>query len=187
MRSPWIRFPIIPRLDSGKEKIAPVSPAGPFRGYPASVAPAAALIGGLSPAMAEAPADPIFAAIEKHEALIGPYAAAVKARARFDDRGEDDNIPSAELMRLIDAEDSTHLPLEIAASELICVVPSTPAGVIAAIRIIQRYHRNDNEDLHMPNGRWLDMENDDDDRDWLERFLDTIAEAVEALATRRLA
>jgi hypothetical protein len=31
------------------------------------------------------------------------------------------------------------------------------------------------------------MENDDDDRDWLERFLDTIAEAVEALATRRLA
>jgi hypothetical protein len=131
--------------------------------------------------------DPIFAAIEKHRVLIGPYAAAMKARARFDDCGEDDNIPSAELMRLMDAEDSTHLPLEIAASELICVVPSTPAGIIAAIRIIQRYHRNDNEDLHMPNGRWPDMENDDDDRDWLERFLDTIAEAVEALTPRGLA
>jgi hypothetical protein len=53
--------------------------------------------------------------------------------------------------------------------------------------VIQRYHRNGNEDLHMPNGRWLDMENDDDERDWLERFLDTVVEAVEALATRRLA
>jgi hypothetical protein len=97
---------------------------------------------------AESQADPIFAAIEKHKALIGPYAAAMRARARFDDCGEDDDSPSAELMRLNDAIDSTHLPLEIAASELICVVPNTPAGVIAAIRVIQRYHRNDRRPAH---------------------------------------
>jgi hypothetical protein len=178
--TPRITASKIDPVDQARRHLLTIAAGGAV----AATIPIAALA-EIPTAAAADPPDPIFAAIEKHKALIGPYAAAMKAHARFDDCGGDDDSPSAELKRLNDAIDSTHLPLEIAASELICVVPSTPAGVIAAIRVIQRYHRNDNEDRHMPNGRWLDMENDDDDRDWLECFLDTIAAAVDCRDGRR--
>jgi hypothetical protein len=126
-------------------------------------------------------ADPIYAAIERHRALTIPFDAAWDARAHFNDCGDCDEKPSDELRRLNDAIDAAGLPMEAAACDLFSTVPTTPAGIVAAIRVIQTYYRDDSG--RMPRGQWLYEDEDDsrNGRDWLECFLDTLIESVDAL------
>jgi hypothetical protein len=86
------------------------------------------------------------------------------------------------LRKLNDAIDAAGLPMEEAACDLMATVPTTSAGILAAIRVIQTYHRGD-DNRHVPSGHWLYEDEDDtrNGRDWLECFLDTVAEAVEQL------
>lgn len=135
-----------------------------------------------------APVDPIFAAIERHKALTVPFDAAWTDRARFDDTGELTQEEKQHLRKLNDTIDATHLALEVAACDLMDTVPTTPAGIVAALRVVQTHYRGD-DNGHMPSGEWLyeDEEDPRNGRDWLECFLDTIASAVEALEPRGLA
>jgi hypothetical protein len=96
--------------------------------------------------------DPIFAAIEKHKAVTVPYDAAWKARGCFNDFKMMDE-DKRQLRKLNDAIDEAGLPMEQAACELIDTAPTTLAGVVAAIRIIQACYRDDGE--HVPRGQWL--------------------------------
>jgi hypothetical protein len=130
-----------------------------------------------------AESDPIYAAIERHKALTVPFDAAWDARGRFNDCGDCDEKPSDELRRLNDAIDAAGLPMEEAACDLFNTVPTTPAGIVAAIRVIQTYYRAGDNSEHMPRGQWLYEDEDDprNGRDWLECFLDTLIESVDAL------
>jgi hypothetical protein len=132
--------------------------------------------------VAAAEPDPIFAAIEKHKKLTVPYDAAIKARGSYNDCGALTEEETQHLSKLNDAIDEAGLPMEQAACELFDTKPTTPAGVVAAIRVIQAHYRDDGE--HMPSGEWLYEDEDDpqNGRDWLECFLDTIAEAVTEMA-----
>ena len=166
-------------------KIPPVDRRG-FLVQAAGVVAGGAALGAALPLPAPAATpqglpDPIWAAIEKHKALTIPFDAAWKARASFNDTRELTEEQQQQLLNLNDATDAAGLPMERAACELFDTKPTTPAGIVAAIRVIQAYHRDDNG--HMPSGEWL-YEDDDEPqngRDWLECFLDTIAEAVTAL------
>jgi hypothetical protein len=133
--------------------------------------------------------DPIFAAIEKHKALTVPFDAAWKARGCFNDTGKLTEEQQHQLTNLNEAIDAAGLPMEQAAGELFDTVPTTPAGIVAAIRVIQTYYLADLDNGHMPRGEWLYEDEDDpkNGRDWLECFLDRLAEAVEALSVRGLA
>jgi hypothetical protein len=158
-------------------------PVDPTRRRFLSVAAGATAL-TLTPARATAPAhDPIYAAIEKHKVLTVPFDAAWDARGRFNDCGEDDEKPSDELRRLNDAIDAAGLPMEEAACDLFNTVPTTPAGIVAAIGVIQTYYRAGDNSGHMPRGQWLYEDEDDprNGRDWLECFLDTLIESVDAL------
>jgi hypothetical protein len=138
----------------------------------------AVLPAALPVAAAAAEPDPIFAAIEKHKALTISFDAAHKARGSYNDFGELAEGEKQRLRALNDAVDATGLPMEEAACELLDTKPTSPAGIVAAIRVIRaHYHR---EAGHMPAGEWLYEDEDDpkNGRDWLECFLDTIAEAV---------
>jgi hypothetical protein len=149
-----------------------------------TIAAAGATALTLTPARAAAPApDPIYAAIERHKALTVPFDAAWDARGHFNDSGECDEKPSDELRRLNDAIDAAGPPMEEAAYDLFNTVPTTPAGIVAAIRVIQIYYSAGDNSGHMPRGQWLYEDEDDprNGRDWLECFLDTIADAVDAM------
>jgi hypothetical protein len=89
-----------------------------------------------------------------------------------------------QLQALEDAIERAWEPCEAAGIDLFNTAPTTRAGVIAAIRYIQDQYRNDGE--HMPRGRWLYEDEDDprNGRDWLECFLDTLAEAVTDIGKR---
>jgi hypothetical protein len=91
------------------------------------------------------------------------------------------------LLKLNNDIDAAGLPMEQAACELFDTKPTTPAGIVAAIRVIQAYYRDDDDSGHMPRGEWLYEDEDDsrNGRDWLECFLDTIAEAVSEMAAPR--
>lgn len=127
---------------------------------------------------AAAPAeDPIFAAIEKHEVLIAPYVAAWEARGMFDDCNVVDEEQKAELLRLNDECDRTHLPLEAAAEELINTKPTTMAGMATALRYFRTQHQRRGE--FMVSGWWED-EKGERCIDWMDAFLDTLSDAAEA-------
>jgi hypothetical protein len=73
--------------------------------------------------------------------------------------------------------------MEEAACELFSTTPTTPAGIVAAIRVVRTYYSLGDASDHMPRGKLLYEDEDDprNGRDWLECFLDTIAEAVTEL------
>jgi hypothetical protein len=150
---------------------------------------AAVAVPNATPEVSPAPVDPIFAAIERHKALTIPFDAAWTARGRYKDFGTLTNEEQLHIHDLNDAVDAAGLPMEQAACDLFNTVPTTPAGIVAAIRVIQTYCRSENDEGHMPNGQWLYEDEDDpkNGRDWLECFLDTIAVAVDAIATRGVA
>jgi len=130
-----------------------------------------------SPAAAVA-ADPIYAAIERHMDLTKAYNAAWEVRAGFKDFGKMTEDEKAQLRQFNDATDAAHLPLEAAALDLINTVPTTQAGIIAALRYIQIQHGKGGE--HMVEGRWED-ENGERDIDWLDDWLKTLIESVSAV------
>jgi hypothetical protein len=158
----------------------------------ASIVSVGALTAAANPAGAPdatSAVDPIYAAIEKHKALTAPFDAAWKARGRCKDFGTLTEDEKQHIRKLNDAIDKAALPMEQAACELFDTVPTTPAGIVAAIRVIQTYYALGDDNGHMPNGEWLYDDEDDpqNGRDWLECFLDTIAQAVESLAIRGVA
>jgi len=151
------------------------------------LAGAAAAVAVTSVPLGAAPVDPIFAAIERHRALTIPFDAAWTARGRCKDFETLTDDEKLHIRDLNDAIDAAGLPMEQAACDLFNTVPTTLAGIVAAIRVIQTHYRFDSG--HMPNGEWLYEDEDDprNGRDWLECFLDTIAVAVDAIATRGVA
>jgi hypothetical protein len=141
------------------------------------------ILGGIAAAIAAAtPAtagvaepDPIFAAIERHRDLAKPYDAAWKVRGRCRDFGTLTEEEEAHVLKLNDAVDEAHLPLEAAAMDLFNTEPTTCAGIIAALFYMRIQHRNDGE--HMIQGR---LEDEDGERyiDWRDAWLETLTQAV---------
>src|SRR5262245_50028269 len=83
------------------------------------------------PAAAEAAADPISAAIERHRAAVVIYEAVVYARATFDDIDVETDEQRTELDRLDAAVEETCRPCKQAGVNLINTEPTALAGVIA--------------------------------------------------------
>jgi hypothetical protein len=110
----------------------PLSSRRRFLVQAAGVAAGGATLGMALPLPAPAATpDPIFAVIEKHKALTVPFDAAWKARGSFNDTGDYDQ---QSLKKLNDAIDAAGLPMEAAACDLLDTVPTTPAGIAAAMR-----------------------------------------------------
>jgi hypothetical protein len=142
-----------------------------------AAATAAVTVAGTCPADAAPAIDPIYAAIERHKACAVKLDAAWLVRARFNDIGMNDE-QERQFQILVDAIDQADDLCETAGIDLFNTVPTTPAGIVAAIRYIQIQYRNDG--MHMPRG---EMETSDGTEcgDWLECFLDTLADAATEL------
>jgi hypothetical protein len=149
----------------------------------AGVAVAAALpIAAATPtgAMAVARAvDPIFTAIEKHKAAGIVWDEAVDVRADFNDMDMTDE-QREQLDKLVEAVDEAWEAVDQAGLDLITTGPTTPAGIITAVRYIQVQMRDDG--TYMPQ----DIEFEYSEgcggdslaaMGWINAFLDTIAAA----------
>jgi hypothetical protein len=137
---------------------------------------AAGSIAGFIPAIALAlPDDPIYAAIKRHRDIAQTYDAAWKVRGRCKDFGTLTEEEKAHLLKLNDAVDEAHLPLEAAAMDLFNTHPTTRAGIIAALFYMRIQHRNDGE--HMIQG-WLEDEDGERYIDWRDASLETLIQAV---------
>jgi hypothetical protein len=122
-----------------------------------------------------APPDPIFAAIERHRDLAKTYDATWKVRGRCKDFGEMTQEEQAHVLKLNDAVDEAHLPLEAAALDLSNVHPTTRAGIITALFYMRIQHRNHGE--HMIQG-WLEDEDGERYIDWRDAWLETLTQAI---------
>jgi hypothetical protein len=150
-------------------------PVDPTRRHLLTVA-AAASIAGLSPAIAAAlPADPIYAAIERHKDLAKALDAVWKPRAHCKDFGTLTPEEQAHVLKLNDAVDEAHLPLEAAAMDLFNTHPTTLTGIITALFYMRIQHRNDGE--YMIQG-WLEDEDGERYIDWRDAWLETLIQAV---------
>jgi hypothetical protein len=139
---------------------------------------AAASIAGLSPAIAAAlPADPIFAAIERHRAAVVVWDAAVDVWAKFPDGPE----LWLERERIHDAWCDTRNALDDTGVDLINTAPTTLAGIARALNYTREQMLRD-DGIYMPSGLRLA---DDTDGEypvaWIEAFLDTIEHAAREL------
>ena len=94
--------------------------------------------------------DPIYAAIKRHRDLAKTCDAAWKVRARYKDFGTLTEAEKAQVLKLNDAVDEAHLPLEAAAMDLFNTHPTTLAGIIDALCYMRTQHRNDG--VHMIKG-----------------------------------
>jgi hypothetical protein len=122
--------------------------------------------------------DPIYAAIKRHRDLAKICEAAWKVRARCKDFGTLTEEEKAHVLKLNDAVDEAHLPLETAAMDLFNTAPTTHAGIIAALRYMRIQYGDDGE--HMIQG-WLEDEDGDRYIDWRDAWLDTLIDAVDEL------
>jgi hypothetical protein len=122
-------------------------------------------------------ADPIYAAIERHRVCAAKHEAAWNVRGQFDDCQMNDE-QERQLKALEDAIELVWEPCEAAGIDLFNSAPTTAAGIIAAFRYIQIQHRSEGE--HMPRGE-MEAADGTDCGDWLECFLDTLIESVDAL------
>jgi len=161
-----IERPMFPPVDQARRHLLTVVAGGAV----AAAIPTATLTA--APAV-----DPVYAAIERHKACALKHAAAWDVRARFNDCQMNDE-QERQLQILEDAIEAVWQPCQAAGIDLFNTAPTTHAGIIAAIRYIQERHRNHGE--HMPLG---EFETDDgaDRIDWLDCFLDTLADAVDGL------
>ena len=129
---------------------------------------------------AGSPADPIYAAIERHKAAGIVWDAAVDVRYHFNDlHMTDEQREQRDL--LDDAVEDAWEPCEQAGIDLITTEPTTPAGIITAIRYIQIQMRDDG--TYMPQG--VEFEYTEgyagDSRaamGWIDAFLDTLIDAA---------
>jgi len=145
----------------------------------AAIATAAPAIAGL------AESDPIFAAIERHKAACLPWDAAINVRAEFPEGPAPMTDEQWEQRDVLDeAVDDARVTLEKAGLDLIHTAPTTAAGVVAAIRYMQKQMRTDGtymlydiefpfDDLYTGDGGVV--------LGWIDVFLDTIASATATL------
>jgi hypothetical protein len=136
----------------------------------------AAAIATSAPATAGlAEPDPIYAAIKRHRELAKICDAAWKLRAQCRDFGTLTEAEQAHVLKLNDAVDEAHLPLEAAAMGLFNTEPTTHAGIITALFYMRIQHRNNGE--HMIRG-WLEDEDGERYIDWRDAWLETLIQAV---------
>jgi hypothetical protein len=126
--------------------------------------------------LAAAPAvDPIHVAIKRHGDLAKIYDAAWKLRGKCKDFGSLTEAEKAHVLKLNDAQDAAHLPLESAAMDLFNTHPTTRDGFICAIFYMRIQHRNDG--LHMVQG-WIEDEDGERYIDWRDAWLETLIQSV---------
>ena len=127
--------------------------------------------------------DPIYAAIERHKAAGIVWDAAVDVRSNFNDlHMTDEQREQRDL--LDDAVEDAWEPCEQAGIDLITTEPTTPAGIITAIRYIQIQMRDDG--TYMPQGVEFEYTegsagNSRAAMGWIDAFLDTLADAATEL------
>jgi hypothetical protein len=140
----------------------------------AAVIPTAAL--GAAPS-----SDPIYAAIERHKAAMAPYDAAVAIRGAFRDADDD---TGEEVERMDEAVYAAWESCTQAALDLINTQPTTLAGILAAIRVVQIQMRDDG--IYMPQTLELDTGGDaQNTMGWIDAFLNTIADSAAVLDKAR--
>ena len=152
-------------------------PVDPTRRHLLTVAAGSAVAAVIPTAtLTAAPAvDPIHAAIKCHSDLAKICDAAWKVRGRCKDFGTLTEAEEAEIRKLNDAVDEAHLPLEAAAEDLCNTVPTTTAGLIAALFYMRIQHRNNGD--HMVQG-WMEDEFGERYIDWRDAWLETLIQAV---------
>jgi hypothetical protein len=163
----------------------PTSTSPTRRNILGTIAAAGATALTLPPAHAAAPApDPIYAAIEPHKVACVPWDAAIDVRAEFPEFPPMTDEQWEQRDALDDAVDEARVILQQAGVDLINTAPTTAAGVVAAIRYMQKQMRTDG--TYMP----YDIEFQFDDLytgdgaevlAWIDVWLDTIAEAAAEL------
>jgi hypothetical protein len=138
-----------------------------------------------SPTIAARAPDPIYAAIERHRAAGIIWNAAVDIRADFPEftapRTEETD---EERDRLDDAVDEARDPLEKAGVDLINTPPTTVAGIVTAIRYMQRQMRDDGTFMPYESRFEFDAGYEGDGAQvlgWIDVFLDTIVDAATEL------
>jgi hypothetical protein len=119
--------------------------------------------------------DPIHDVIERHRDLAKICDAAWKVRGKCKDFGTLTEAEQAYVLKLNDAVDEAHLPLEAAAVDLFNTAPTTHAGIVTALFYMRIQHRNDGK--HMIQG-WLEDEDGERYIDWRDAWLETLTQAV---------
>jgi hypothetical protein len=123
-----------------------------------------------------APADSIYAAIERHKQTAAVWEAAVDARSNFDDL----DLTAERRKRrdqLDDAVEDAWVPCRQAGVDLINTAPSTPNGIIAAIAYVRVQMRDDG--TYMPHHLVLETGGDaQETMGWIDAFLETVAIAA---------
>jgi hypothetical protein len=128
-------------------------------------------------------ADPIYAAIHRHQDAGIIWDSATRARGSFPDMGMDDE--QARQCELLDeAVEAAWKPCEQAGIDLITTEPTTLAGIVAAIRYIQIQMDDDGTLMpHQIEFEWSPgCEGDAKETlGWIDASLDTIVRATAAL------
>jgi hypothetical protein len=138
------------------------------------------------PGAAALPADPIYAAIERHKQTAVIWDAAALVEARFPSFNMTDEQARQNAI-LAAAREAAWDPCEQAGIDLITTEPTTSAGIVAAIRYIRIQMRDDG--TFMPHQIEFEFEFDSGSEGdggetlgWVDVFLETIADATAALA-----
>jgi hypothetical protein len=127
------------------------------------------------------PADPIYAAIERHRNAVRRWAAAVEVSNAFPDAA---NPMTIEQQAQIDAAlAGARLPLLDAGLDLIETAPTTIGGIVAALEYIRDQLRFGGGAL-MPADIALDTV-DGARVGWLDIFVDTLADAAGDIVARQ--
>lgn len=170
-----LQHPMFPPVDTTRRRFLTVAAIGSMIGA-GSLAFAAAAPNDV-PAAVTVPqgADPIYAVIERHRDLAKICDAACKVRGKCKDFGTLTEAEKAHVLKLNDAVDEAHVPLEVAAENLINTTPITHAGIITALFYMRIQHRNDGN--HMIQG-WLEDEDGSRYIDWRDAWLETLTQAV---------
>jgi hypothetical protein len=170
-----IERPMFPPVDPTRRLFLTVAAVGSIVG--AGSLAAAAMASNDVPKAVTVPqgADPIYAAIERHRDLAKICEAAWKVRGKCKDFGTLTEAEQAHVLKLNDAVDEAHLPLEAAAVDLFNTAPTTHAGIITALFYMRIQHRNDGK--HMIQG-WLEDEDSARYIDWRDAWLETFIQAV---------
>jgi len=135
---------------------------------------------------AAAPApDPIYAAIERNKAACLPWDAAIDVRAEFPEGPAPMTDEQWEQRDLLDeAVEDARDSLEKAGVDVINTPPTTVAGIVTAIRYMQRQMRDDGTFMPYESRFEFDAGYEGDGAQvlgWIDVFLDTIASATAAL------
>jgi hypothetical protein len=145
-----------------------------------TIAAAGATALTLTPARA-APSvpDPIYAAIERHNAACIPWDAAIDVRAEFPEGSAPMTDEQWEQRDLLDeAVEDARGTLEKAGVDLINTAPTTLAGIARALNYIREQLMQEHG-TYMPS--CLVLKDDDDPGGWVDAFLDTIEYAAREL------